>query len=115
MNFIIKLLITAAVAYLLPHLLSGVHVSGFKAALLFSLLLAFLNVIVKPVLVFFSLPVTIVTLGLFLLVINALMIMFADRFIDGVRVDGFWWALLFSILLSVITSFLHGLVEKKKE
>lgn len=115
MNFIIKLLITALVAYLLPHLLSGVHVAGFKAALLFSLLLAFFNVIVKPILIFFTLPVTIVTLGFFLLVINALMVMFADKFIDAVKVDGFWWAFLFSIILSVLTSFLHGLVEKKKE
>ncbi|MFZ1530219.1 MAG: phage holin family protein [Ferruginibacter sp.] len=115
MNFIIKLLITAAVAYLLPHLLSGVHVDGFKAAIIFALILGFLNAIVKPILVFLTLPATIITLGLFLLVINALMVIFADKFIDGVRVDGFWWALLFSILLSVITSFLHGLVEKKKE
>ena len=114
-NFILKLLITAGVAYLLPHLLSGVHVSGFKAAIIFALVLGFLNAIVKPILVFLTLPATIITLGLFLLVINALMVMFADKFIDGVKVDGFWWALLFSILLSVITSFLYGLVEKKNE
>ncbi len=113
MNFLIRLVITALVAYGLSTVLSGVHIPDFKDALLFALVLALLNVFVKPLLILFTLPVSIVTLGLFLFVINAIIILLADKAMDGLRVDGFWWALLFSLLLSFISSFANSLFEQK--
>lgn len=113
MNFIIRLLVTAAVAYLLSMILSGVHIAGFQTAIIFALVLAILNFIVRPLLVLLTLPITIITLGIFLFIINALIIMLADRFIDGIKVDGFLWALIFSLVLSFVSAIVNKLLEKK--
>lgn len=113
MNFIIRLLITAAVAYGLSMILSGVHIPDFKDALIFAIVLGLLNVFIKPLLIILTLPVSIVTLGLFLFVINALIILLADKLMDGLTVDGFWWALIFSLILSVVSSFAQSLLDKK--
>ncbi len=74
-------------------------------------MLAVLSLIVKPILIILTLPITLVTFGLFLFVINALIILVAGEFVDGFGVDGFWWALLFSLLLSVISSLLFKEVK----
>lgn len=108
MNLIIRLLITAIVAYLLTKILPGVHFDGFSTAIIFAIVLGVLNIIVKPILSLFGLPLTIITLGFFALVINALIVLIADYFIDSMHVDGFWWAFLFSILLSIITSLANS-------
>ena len=113
MNLIIKLLITAVVAYLLTYVLSGVHFDGFTSTIIFALVLGILNLIVKPILKLLGLPLTIITLGLFSLVINAIIIMLADYFIDGMTVDGFWWALIFSIVLSLVTSVFESIFISK--
>ena len=113
MNFIIRLLITAAVAYGLSMVLSGVHINDFTTAIVFSLVLAILNILVKPLLILLTIPVTIITLGLFLLVINAIIILLADYFMGGVKIDGFLWALIFSIILSVVSSALNSMLDKK--
>lgn len=113
MNFLIRILITALVAFGLSYLLDGVHIDAFTTALILALVLALLNVLVKPILIILTLPITILTLGLFLLVINALIIMLGARFIDGFKVDGFWWAMLFSILLSVVSSILYSAGKKE--
>lgn len=115
MNIIIRLLITAVVAFLLPKFLSGVHFDGFAKALVFAIILGLLNLTVKPVLKILGLPFTILTLGLFSLVINAVVILIADYLLDGMKVDGFLWALIFSISLSVITSLLYGIFTSDKE
>lgn len=104
MNLIIRLLITAIVAYLLTKVLPGVHFEGFSSAIIFAIVLGVLNIFVKPILGLLGLPLTIITLGLFALVINAVIILIADYFIDSMVVDGFWWALIFSVLLSFVTS-----------
>lgn len=109
MNLIIRLLITAIVAYLLTMVLPGVHFEGFSTAIIFAIVLGVLNLIVKPVLSLFGLPLTIITLGFFALVINALIILIADYFIESMAVDGFWWAFIFSILLSLITSLANSM------
>lgn len=114
MNTIIRLLITAAVAYFLPYVLSGVHVDGFSTALVFALVLGLLNLIVAPILKTLGLPITILTLGLFSLVINAVIIMLADYFVDGMKVDGFLWAFVFSIALSLISSLISGIFISEK-
>jgi len=97
-------------AYLLP----GVHVEHYGYALLVAAVLAIVNFIIKPILVVLTIPITVLTLGLFLLVINALMILLVDSLIDGFRVDGFWWALAFSLILSVFNSLFSDLAGDKK-
>ncbi|WP_047548106.1 phage holin family protein [Psychroserpens sp. Hel_I_66] len=114
MNLIIRLLITALIVMLLAHFLPGVGVTGFGAAIIVAIVLALLNFIVKPILVVLTIPITIVTLGLFLFVINACIILLADKFIDGFGVDGFWIALLFSILLSICQSIANSLLKENK-
>ena len=114
MNFILRLLISGIIAYVLAKILSGVHISNITTAIIFSLVLACLNAIVKPILVLLTLPITVVTLGLFLFVINALIILLADKLMDGIRVDGFWWALIFSVILSVFSSALNAVFADRK-
>ncbi len=113
MNFIIRLLITAVVAFILPKFLTGVHIDGFQTAIVFAIVLGILNLIVTPILKLLGLPLTIITLGLFSLVINAIVILLADHFIDGMNIDGFWWAFFFSIALSFITSLLDSIFLKE--
>lgn len=108
MSLIIRLLVTAAVAFGLAHLLSGIHIDTYWTALVFALILGVANLIVRPVLIILTIPLTIITLGLFLFVINALMVLLAAKLVDGIKVDGFWWALLFSLLLSIISSLLFS-------
>ena len=103
MNFIVKLFLNAIAVVLTAYLLPGVHLQSFGYAVLLAALLSLLNVSLKPVLIFLTIPATIFSLGLFLLVINAFIILIADWIIvDGFNVDGFWWALAFSIVLSII-------------
>ncbi|GAB0157674.1 phage holin family protein [Chryseobacterium sp. Alg-005] len=111
MNIIIRLFITSIVAYLLTKILPGVQFEGFTSAIIFAIVLGLLNLIVKPILSLFGLPLTIITLGLFALVINAVIILMADYFIDSMVVDGFWWAFIFSIALSIITSLVNSFVS----
>ncbi len=113
MNFIIRLLITAAVAYGLTYVLSGVHITDFKAAIVFALVLALLNLLLKPLLVILTIPITIVTLGLFLIVINAFIILVTAKLLDGFTVDGFLWAVIFSVLLSLVSGVLNSLMSDR--
>ena len=107
MNIILRIIISAVVAFALSYVLSGVHIESFVTALILAIVLGLLNILVKPILIILTLPITIFTFGLFLFVINALIILLAAKFVSGFRVDGFWWALLFSLLLSILTSFLY--------
>lgn len=108
MNIIIRLLINALIIMGLAWALPGIGVESYWTALIVALILGLLNIFVKPILVILTIPVTILTLGLFLFVINALIIMLAGYMIDGFTVNGFWWALLFSILMTVLNSVLEG-------
>ena len=111
-NFIIKLFLNSIAVVLASYLLSGVHVQSFGYAILVAFTLSLLNMSIKPLLIIFTLPVTIFSLGLFLLVINAAIIMLAARIIgSGFIVDGWWWALLFSLLLSVLNSILESIFK----
>ena len=112
MNMIIRLLITAGSAFCLAKYLNiGVRIEDFTSALVFAVVLGILNAILKPVLSFIGLPLTVLTLGLFSLVINAVVIMLAAYFVKGMEVEGFWWAMLFSIVLSFITSVVSQLTN----
>ena len=114
MNFIIKIFISAIVAFVLSKILSGVHIDSIITALIFAVVLAALDAIVKPILVILTLPVTVVTLGLFLFAINAIVILLAARLIDGIKIDGFWWAMLFSIILSIFDTGVQKSMDKGK-
>ena len=107
MNLLIKLLISTIVVFVLSYFLPGVHVIDLTGALLVAVVLGLLNTFLKPILVLLTIPVTFFTLGLFLLVINAIIILICDYFIDEFEVVGFLNALLFSILLSIIQSILN--------
>jgi len=115
MNLLIRLVVTAVIVMILAHFLPGVAVSGFVAALIVAVVLGLLNFIVKPILVVLTIPITIITLGLFLFVINACIILLADKFIDGFSVSGFWIALLFSILLSICQSIANSILKEGKK
>src|SRR5215469_6981226 len=107
MNFVLRILITAVVAFALSAVLPGIHFHSFWTAIVFSLVLALFNFLLKPLLIILTLPLTIVTFGLFLFIINAIIVMVAGNFVHGFEVDSFGWALLFSLLLSLLTSILY--------
>lgn len=111
MRFVLQILLTGIIVVLLSNLLPGVRVAGYGSAILVAVVLALLDLVVKPVLVLLTLPVTIITLGLFLLVINAIIILMANAFVPGFAVAGFWVALIFSILLSLIQAILFSAMD----
>ena len=114
MKTFLKILLTALAVIVLATVLPGVSVSGYLSAIIVAVVIALLNMVVKPLLIFFTLPATIVTFGLFLFVINAIIILLADKLVDGFAVSGFFAALLFSILLSIFRSVLFSLLKEKK-
>jgi len=116
MKTILRILLTAIAVVILASFLPGVEIQGYTSAIIVAVVLGLLRVTVKPLLVFFTLPATIVTLGLFLLVINAVIILLADYLIGAsFEVSGFWTALLFSVLLSVFQSILYSFLNEDKQ
>lgn len=109
MNFLIRILLSSLAVIIVSYLLPGVDVEDFFAALIVAVVLSLLNMTVKPLLIILTIPLTVFTMGLFLLVINALIILLADGVVPGFEVSGFWWALLFSLLLSLTNSLLFQL------
>ncbi len=102
-------LINALSVYATASLLGGIYIKSFGAALIVALVLGLINAIIKPILVFFSIPFIIVSLGLFLLVINALMLMLAAWVVDGFAVSSFGWALLGSLVISLVSWMLSSI------
>ena len=115
MNFMIKLLITALAVIISSYLLPGVEVDSFLTALILGAVLALLNVTLKPLLIILTIPATIFTLGLFILVVNALIILVADWLVPGFYVAGFWWALGFSLILWLVNTVLQDIGGTKKK
>ncbi|MBI2270769.1 MAG: phage holin family protein [Bacteroidetes bacterium] len=114
MNFIIQLIVSALAVLISSYILPGVEVDNIVTALLVAAVLAFLNTVIKPIMVLLTIPVTVLSFGLFLLVINAFIIILTDKLIDGFQVRGFWWALLFSLVLSFVTSVLNSLQARSE-
>ncbi len=112
MKILIHWLVSALAILITAYVLPGVHVTGFAAALILALVLGIINAFLRPILVILTLPITILTLGLFVLVINALLVMLAASVVPGFTVDGFWWALIFALVLTIVSSVLHS-VEKE--
>ena len=97
-NWVISALTIIVAAYILP----GVHVNGFLAALVLAVVLGAINMTLRPILLILTLPISVITLGLFALVINALLIMLAAYIVPGFYVASFWWAFIFGIVLAVV-------------
>lgn len=114
MGFIIKVLVTAVAAFVAAWLLDGVDIADIKTTIIVALVLALLNTFVKPILIILTIPVTIVTLGLFLLVINILMVKWTAGLVDGFTVDGWWSALLFSLIVSFV-SYVLGKIARSDD
>jgi len=112
MNYILKILLSAIAVFVLANILPGIAIENYITAILVAIVLGILNTLVRPILIFFTIPLTIITLGLFLLVINAIVVLMTDYFISGFHVSGLFSALLFSILLSIVQSILHKLVKE---
>src|SRR6478609_9288689 len=114
MKFLMRIIVTSIIAFALAYILNGIHISSFWSAIILAIVLSLLNAFVKPFIVLLTLPITIVSLGLFLLVINAIIILLADKILDGFSVDGFWNALFFSLLLSILSSLLYTERQESK-
>ncbi len=115
MNLLIRLVVSTIAVLVADLLLPGVHVEDLVAGLLVAVVLALLNAFVRPLLLLLTLPVTLITLGLFILVINAALVLLAARIVPSFVVDGFWWALLFSIIFSIVQGFLQGLDKPRND
>jgi putative membrane protein len=115
MKIILRLLVIAAIAFILAQFLPGVHVDGYGTAIWFAIVLGLLNVFLKPLLIIFTLPLTVITFGLFLFVINTLIVLLASNWVNGFKIDSFGWGLLFSLFLSLITSLLFREEDRQRK
>ncbi len=115
MGFILKLLVTSLAVFFSAYILPGVYLSGFPTAILVALLIGFLNIFLRPILIILTIPITLLTFGLFLLVINALIIKLADYALDGFAVNSFFIAVIFSIIVSIVTWILEAIANPKSK
>ena len=106
LGIVFQIIVGGLAVIITAYILPGISVTDFFTGIVIAALLALLNMTVKPILIFLTIPITLFTLGLFLLVINAFIVLIAAEIIPGFVVDGFWWALLFSIILSLFNSLL---------
>ena len=113
MRFILKLLVSSLAVFFGAYILNGVDLDGFPTAILVALLIGFMNAFLRPILVILTIPITLITFGLFLLVINAVIILLAESVIKGFTVDSFFTAVLYSIIVSVITWILEAIANPK--
>lgn len=112
MQLVVRWMVNAIALYIVTRILPGIQVADFLSALIAVLVIGLVNALIKPILVLLTLPITILTFGLFALVINALMLMLAGNLTPGFQVDGFGTAFLGSILLSIISTILHSLAKQ---
>ncbi|PQJ76426.1 phage holin family protein [Polaribacter glomeratus] len=115
MKTLLKIILTALAVVVLAKILPGVTVIDYTTAIIVAIVISLLNMFIRPLLVFFTLPATILTLGLFLFVINAIIILLADNLVDGFEVSGFFTALLFSVLLSFFRTILFSIFKDKNQ
>ncbi len=108
MRAIIKIILNTLAVVVAAYILPGISVRNLLTALIVAVVLAVVNAVLRPLLVLLTLPVTILTFGLFIFVINALLVLLTAWLVPGFTVDGFWWALLFSLVTSLVGAVLHG-------
>ena len=111
MTLLLVWILNAVALLVVAYVLPGIVVASFGSAMLAALVLGLINSLAKPVLILLTLPITIITLGLFLIVLNALMFWFAGSVLKGFQVNGFWWAVGGAILYSLISGFLSNLIN----
>jgi putative membrane protein len=114
MRLMITWLVNAVALFALPYIFRSIHVESFAAALIAALVLGLINALIRPILVLLTLPVTLLTLGLFIFVINGLLFWFVGSFISGFSVDGFWTAVFGAIVYSIISWALSSLILKRE-
>lgn len=115
MNILINWLLSALIVIVVAYILPGVHVDSFLTALAVSLILGVLNLLIKPLIIVLTLPITLITFGLFLIVINAILLLITDAIIPGFTIDGFWWAVGYSLLVSLINVLLQRYKDETKK
>lgn len=115
MKFIVRLLVTAAIAFILAQIMPGVHVAEYITAIWFAVVLGLLNAFLRPFLILLTLPITLITFGLFLFIINTVTVLLASDWVNGFKIDTFGWGLLFSLLLTFITSVLFREEKRQQE
>lgn len=108
---IINILISGLAVFITAYILPGVKVNSFFTALIIAVVLGVVNTFVKPILLIFTLPLNILTLGLFTFILNGLLILLTTRIVPGFTVSNIWWAILFSLVMWVVNSVLHGLTK----
>ena len=113
-SLILRLVVNTLSVFVVAKILPGIEITDITAAIVVAILLAILNATLKPLLILLTLPITILSLGFFLLIINAFVILTVENWVDSFHVAGFWWAILFSFLLSVVNSFLYSLGSSPK-
>ena len=107
MKFILKIILSSFSIFVAGWLLPGVYIENYGVSIIVAIVLAFLDYIVKPLLIFLTIPVTIITMGLFLLVINAWMPLMASGIVSGFYIANFWWALAFSLIVSIVNYLIN--------
>ncbi|HBI17311.1 MAG: hypothetical protein UR60_C0033G0013 [Candidatus Moranbacteria bacterium GW2011_GWF2_34_56] len=112
MKYLINWVVMALAVFISAKIIPGVEVDSFFVAFIAALVLGIINVLLKPILLILTLPINILTLGLFTLVINAFLVLLASKWVDGFMVNGFWWALIFSLVMSIVQSALHQVGKK---
>lgn len=115
MKNLISILLTGLAVFVTAYILPGVDVDSFWSAVLVAIVIIILNYTIKPLLVLFTLPATVLTMGLFMFVVNAMVILIADWLMDSFKVKNFWLALLFGIILSIVNSILQKLTKEDEK
>jgi putative membrane protein len=110
-SIIVRWVLNALALFIVAKILPGIHLLDFGSALIAVIVIGLVNLLIKPLLFLLTLPVTIITFGLFALVLNAFMLMLASAITPGFKIDGFGTAIIGSILLSIVTTILHSLVQ----
>lgn len=108
-QIILTVLLSSIAVFIAANILPGVHLAGFGTAVLVAIVLGVVNAFIRPILLILTLPINILTLGLFTFVIIALLVLLVTAIVPGFTVDGFWWALAFALVLWLVNSFLYSL------
>ncbi|MEN8136808.1 MAG: phage holin family protein [Bacteroidota bacterium] len=114
MNWLVKVILSSVAVLVSAYLIPGVEVDSFSTALVVAIVLSVINVFIRPIFVFLTIPISVITFGLFLLAINAFMIMLVGKLVDDFYVSGFWAALFFSFVLSLLQSIFNQTEEATK-
>lgn len=112
MSFVLNLLVNGFAVFIAGYLLAGVHIDSFLTAVIVSIGLGVVNIFIKPIVLIFTLPINIVTLGLFTFIINGLMVLLVSSFIPGFKVENFGWAMVFSVVLWAVNFIFHSLTKQ---